>query len=98
MTPVEEAGRIAHPAVPSRAVQQPAVLRQRTVLGLPDLDVVPLQQEVGIGARLEREVQDRRRAHQPSGRHARHVVEALAGQPMHGCSLTACSPALLSLS
>ena len=51
---VGERRRVVAAGVPAGAVQQPPALGQRPVLGLPGLDVLDLEQEVGVGARPAR--------------------------------------------
>src|SRR5439155_14699509 len=66
-------------AVPAGAVQQPAALGQRTVLGLPGGDVVDGQQEVWVVGGPVGEVQHHRRRDQPGRRYLGHVLAVLAG-------------------
>src|SRR5262249_23140188 len=73
-------GRGGPPAGP---VQQPAPGRRRTVGSLPVLDVVDLQQEVGILGGLGAEVEHRRVPDQLGEWGLGHVLAVPTGHPVH---------------
>ena len=79
---VQEVRLVVGAGVPTSAVEQPTAGRQRSVLLLPTLDVLDLEQEVGVGGRCRGEIEHHRRRDQPTGRDRRHIVEVLPRDPV----------------
>jgi hypothetical protein len=81
---VEEALGVVPAGGPAGAQEHPAVLGEATVLGLPPLEVLGLQQGVGVRLRLGGEVQDGGRPHEPRRLDPVHRPPVPAGDPVHG--------------
>src|SRR5437764_2586216 len=79
---VQERRLVVRAAVPAGAEQEPAAGWQRTVLLLPILDVLYLEEEVRVAGALGAFVDDSRRTDQLTWRHLRHVRPIATRDPV----------------
>jgi hypothetical protein len=82
---VDERVLAVGPGVPAGAVDHPAALGERAVLGLPTTDVVDLQQEVRVVRAPVAEVENDHRSDQVVDGDAGDVGAVLAGHPVVRC-------------